>query len=469
MVLVDDSIVRGTTSRKIVKMVRAAGATEVHVRISCPPTISPCFYGVDTPRRSELIAATHTLEEITTYLNADSVGYLSHDGMLSVLGSERGQYCSSCYTGHYPVSFPRDEATLSPARAEARQGRRSSPGDHERRRVRCVLPVRLCGFLVRACVLRAQQEPTQPQAVSAAELRAAIDSLGKLDYDTRTRASRTIRRSPAAQAVPALMQTVSDHPDGYVRYRALVLLTGFNDPRARDVMRDALTSPNDRLRSVGLQLLRAQSRPRPRAEPVGGHGQGDRGIRPPVAGSRAGGAGRAFREIEGTRVRAVLMREAGRGQDFFRTAVIEALGDFKAKYAVRHTGRDCRARRSAAERHRDRARQDRRPACPERAGEPAAFRARSRRSRTSRRRSVCSASTAKRTRSFSSRRLKFADTNPGYPGRICARRPRVWPPSRSPARRKPPKPCSRSAFRRAILRARRCRWRSPRSRCAARR
>jgi len=111
VVLVDDSIVRGTTSRKIVKMVRAAGATEVHVRISCPPTISPCFYGVDTPRRSELIAATHTLEEITTYLNADSVGYLSHDGMLSVLDSERGQYCSSCYTGHYPVSFPRDEAT----------------------------------------------------------------------------------------------------------------------------------------------------------------------------------------------------------------------------------------------------------------------------------------------------------------------------------------------------------------------
>ena len=111
VVLVDDSIVRGTTSRKIVKMVRAAGATEVHVRISCPPTISPCFYGVDTPRRSELIAATHTLEEITTYLNADSVGYLSHDGMMSVLGAQRGQYCSSCYTGHYPVSFPRDEAT----------------------------------------------------------------------------------------------------------------------------------------------------------------------------------------------------------------------------------------------------------------------------------------------------------------------------------------------------------------------
>lgn len=111
VVLVDDSIVRGTTSRKIVKMVRAAGATEVHMRISCPPTISPCFYGVDTPRRSELIAATHTLEEITTYLDADSVGYLSLDGLLSAVGSERGSYCTSCYTGHYPVSFPHDEAT----------------------------------------------------------------------------------------------------------------------------------------------------------------------------------------------------------------------------------------------------------------------------------------------------------------------------------------------------------------------
>jgi amidophosphoribosyltransferase len=108
--LVDDSIVRGTTSRKIVRMVRAAGAKEVHVRISCPPTISPCFYGIDTPRRSELIAATHTIDEITTYLDADSVGYLSLEGLMSAVGSDRGSYCSSCYTGKYPVEFPRDEA-----------------------------------------------------------------------------------------------------------------------------------------------------------------------------------------------------------------------------------------------------------------------------------------------------------------------------------------------------------------------
>lgn len=109
VILVDDSLVRGTTSRKIVRMVRAAGAKEVHVRISCPPTISPCFYGVDTPRRSELMAATHTLDEIRTYLDCDSVAYLSLDGLMRAVGEGSGHYCSSCYTGQYPVAFPRDE------------------------------------------------------------------------------------------------------------------------------------------------------------------------------------------------------------------------------------------------------------------------------------------------------------------------------------------------------------------------
>jgi amidophosphoribosyltransferase len=109
VILVDDSIVRGTTSRKIVRMVRAAGAKEVHVRISCPPTISPCFYGVDTPRKSDLIAATHTLDEIRDFLEADSLAYLSLEGLLSTVGTQHGSYCRSCYTGVYPVEFPRDE------------------------------------------------------------------------------------------------------------------------------------------------------------------------------------------------------------------------------------------------------------------------------------------------------------------------------------------------------------------------
>ena len=109
VVLVDDSIVRGTTSRKIVRMVRSAGAREVHMRISCPPTVSPCFYGVDTPRRSELIAATHTMEEIRKYLDADSVAYLSLDGLTDSVAGGKTRYCTSCYTGVYPVAFPRDE------------------------------------------------------------------------------------------------------------------------------------------------------------------------------------------------------------------------------------------------------------------------------------------------------------------------------------------------------------------------
>ena len=109
VILLDDSIVRGTTSRKIVKMVKAAGAREVHLRISCPPTVSPCFYGVDTPSRAELIAATHTTEEICKYVEADSLAYLSLDGLRSAVGPQQGSYCTSCYTGVYPVAFPRDE------------------------------------------------------------------------------------------------------------------------------------------------------------------------------------------------------------------------------------------------------------------------------------------------------------------------------------------------------------------------
>jgi amidophosphoribosyltransferase len=109
VVLLDDSIVRGTTSRKIVKMVKAAGAHEVHLRISCPPTVSPCFYGVDTPSRTELIASSHSIDEIRRYVEADSLAYLSLEGLRQAVGDQQGSYCTSCYTGIYPVAFPRDE------------------------------------------------------------------------------------------------------------------------------------------------------------------------------------------------------------------------------------------------------------------------------------------------------------------------------------------------------------------------
>jgi amidophosphoribosyltransferase len=105
VVLVDDSIVRGTTSRKIVRMVREAGAKEVHVRISCPPTISPCYYGVDTPTREELIASSNSPEEIRKFLGADSLGYISMAGLRQAVNDNEGKFCTSCYTGVYPTDL----------------------------------------------------------------------------------------------------------------------------------------------------------------------------------------------------------------------------------------------------------------------------------------------------------------------------------------------------------------------------
>lgn len=106
IILIDDSIIRGTTSRKIVRMVRGAGATEVHLRISCPPTISPCFYGVDTPSKRDLIAANKSIEEIRQFIEADSLAYLSLDGLVHCC-DETGKtgFCTACYTGNYPTQW----------------------------------------------------------------------------------------------------------------------------------------------------------------------------------------------------------------------------------------------------------------------------------------------------------------------------------------------------------------------------
>jgi amidophosphoribosyltransferase len=103
IVLVDDSIVRGTTGRKIVEIVREGGAREVHLRITCPPIVSPCFYGVDTPTKQELIASTHRVEEIRQFLGADSLGYLSLDNLRQAVGDTQGRYCLACYTSNYPT------------------------------------------------------------------------------------------------------------------------------------------------------------------------------------------------------------------------------------------------------------------------------------------------------------------------------------------------------------------------------
>jgi HEAT repeat protein len=173
----------------------------------------------------------------------------------------------------------------------------------------------------------AVQEPSAPQAVTAEQLKAAIDKLGNLDYATRTSASRLVRRTPAAQAVPALLQAVAEHGDGYVRYRALVLLTGFNDPRTKGAMRESMVSPNDRLRTVAYSFL--EHNPDPSMVPAliaALDKEQAEFVRPALVRALAAHGSDA-------KAQQVLIRDVGRGEDFFRGAVIEALGDYKAQYA----------------------------------------------------------------------------------------------------------------------------------------
>jgi amidophosphoribosyltransferase len=110
--IIDDSIVRGTTSRKIVKMIREAGAKEVHIRISSPPILYSCFYGIDTPTRNELIASTHDLEGIRNFLEADSVQFISIEKLLSVFKDHRDNFCTACFDGNYPVKIEDEESDI---------------------------------------------------------------------------------------------------------------------------------------------------------------------------------------------------------------------------------------------------------------------------------------------------------------------------------------------------------------------
>lgn len=106
IIVVDDSIVRGTTSKKLVAMLRAAGAREVHLRISSPPTTDPCYYGIDTPDKKELIAAHQTIDEIAAYIGVDSLAYLSLDGLYKAVQSTPGKFCDACFSGSYPAGTP---------------------------------------------------------------------------------------------------------------------------------------------------------------------------------------------------------------------------------------------------------------------------------------------------------------------------------------------------------------------------
>lgn len=195
-----------------------------------------------------------------------------------------------------------------------------------RRFFRASLLSGLCLVTAGAANARAQ-EPAAPQRVQAGQLQAAIDKLGALDYQTRTDAARLVRRTAGAQAVPALLEAVVSHADGYVRFKALVLLTGFNDVRTRDAMKEAMASPNDRLRTVAYSFYEHN----PDVNVVGDllaalDKEQAEFVRPGLIRALAAHG-------NDPRVQPVLVREAGRGEDFFRSAVIEALGDYKAAYA----------------------------------------------------------------------------------------------------------------------------------------
>ncbi len=171
------------------------------------------------------------------------------------------------------------------------------------------------------------QEKSAEQ-ITAKEIAAAIGQLGSLDFPVRMNAARTIRRAPAALSVPALLQAVAEHQDGYVRFRALVLLPGFNDPRTRDVMARAVEDPNDRLRAVAYAFFEHQ--PDPASAPAllrALEREQSEFVRPALVRALAASG-------SDPKVRDTLLVEVGRGQDFFRSAVIEALGDYRAQYAV---------------------------------------------------------------------------------------------------------------------------------------
>jgi len=123
VVVVDDSIVRGTTSRKIIRMLRDAGAKEVHMRISSPPTTGPCYYGIDTPTRNELIASSSSVEEIRRFIGADSLAYLSLEGLYTFLEGRREGFCDACFSGNYPVHFDDEGHTRQLHLFEATQQR----------------------------------------------------------------------------------------------------------------------------------------------------------------------------------------------------------------------------------------------------------------------------------------------------------------------------------------------------------
>lgn len=209
--------------------------------------------------------------------------------------------------------------------SRSRSPRKSPSRWPERRRVLAAMLALVAGL---ASGPKAQERGPSP--VSAADLRAAIGTLGDLDYPTRVKAARLVRRAPGEGAVPALLEAVREHADGYVRFKALVLLTGFNDPRTADAMAEVLDSPNDRLREVAYGYFEHHPSPALAARLLAAlDKETGEFVRPSLVRALAplaeGNAG----------VRDALVRDVGRGVDYFRSSVIEALGDYRVMSATK--------------------------------------------------------------------------------------------------------------------------------------
>jgi HEAT repeat protein len=186
----------------------------------------------------------------------------------------------------------------------------------------------ILGLTVVATPLSAQAPAARDQPIAPAQLKTAIDNLGKFDAAVRTTAARSVRRAPAAQALPALMEAAAGHTDGYVRFRALVLLSGFNDPRARELMSTALDDPNDRLRTVAYAYFEHNVERGMSARLLKKLDKEDgEFVRPALTRALA-----AYGDEPS--VQTALAGLVLRGQDLYRGAVIEALGDYHAVYAL---------------------------------------------------------------------------------------------------------------------------------------
>ena len=323
VMLVDDSIVRGTTSRKIVRMIRAGRRTRSAHAHQLPPDDLPVLL-------RHRYAAALGVDWGYTFGGRDSE--ISR-GRQPVLSEPRGDVERGRITFQFvlhlvfyrqvPCRLSTRRGHLSPARTQAAHDAVITSRCHPcARRIGClVLAVGVASSAVGGRA--AQIESVSPDSVPD-----AINRLGDFDYQSRMTAARAVRRATADVAVPALREAVASHEDGYVRFRALVLLTGFTDPRGREAVLDVMSDPNDRLRAVAYAYVEHEPDPSMASRLVEAlDREHSEFVRPALIRALAGLS-------DDVAVQDILVREVSRGEDFFRSTVIEALGEHRVQHAV---------------------------------------------------------------------------------------------------------------------------------------